>query len=164
MMQATNDRTRNDRAGPLPKTSAGHNPMLLKLSDQIAECLERAANAEKSGQCAADQSAEPHHQPEGSSDSLSLAKRVKFPIGTAVKSQLDAFGQLSASAAPCETAGGRALAYDSSTCSSTVRPNSQSGVAPGAIDDVSFARDRQKMPASEQSGIQLARDRQHQTL
>jgi NAD(P)-dependent dehydrogenase (short-subunit alcohol dehydrogenase family) len=43
--------------------------------------LQRGARSEKSGQCAPDQS-EPHHQPEDSSDSLSLVNRFRFSIGT----------------------------------------------------------------------------------
>ncbi len=48
-------------------------------------CLQRGPRSEESDQCAPNQSAEPDHQPEGSSDSLSLAKRVRFPIGTAIQ-------------------------------------------------------------------------------
>ncbi len=44
--------------------------------------LQRCPRSEESGQCVPDQSAEPDHQPEDSPDSLSLAKRIRFPIGT----------------------------------------------------------------------------------
>jgi phenylacetate-coenzyme A ligase PaaK-like adenylate-forming protein len=66
---------------PVYNTTHDYNAYLFQSQRVAAIYLQRGARSEKSGQCAPDQS-EPHHQPEDSSDSLSLVNRFRFSIGT----------------------------------------------------------------------------------